>query len=108
MPLVLVVEPDGALRDVLCRVLGRHGYHTLPAGSAAEAAAVVRGRSVDLLLTEVALPDSTGPALAARLGAGRVLCTSGGGDNVSAPLLVKPFSPQELLERMREVLPPVR
>jgi DNA-binding response OmpR family regulator len=105
---VLVVEPDDALRGVLCQQLARHGYHVLPAINALEACELAEGRTVDLLLTEGILPRTTGPALAEQLRSKQphlvVLYTCRLESDAPMPFLVKPFGPSELLAKVRDVL----
>ena len=88
------------------RALGGTGLHILTAGSASEAFAAVAGAQIDLLVTDLSLPDLSGPALAAKLQdedpALRVLFVSGWPDLDAFPevgdahLLTKPFTFEEL------------
>jgi signal transduction histidine kinase len=67
---ILVVEDEAALRTLAARVLRLHGYEVLEAGSVAEALAIwaERGATIDLLFTDMVLPDhQTGRQLAAIL-----------------------------------------
>jgi PAS domain S-box-containing protein len=116
---VLVVEDQRGVRRLVSRILTRHGYMVLEAEGAAEARALfeVHGRSIDLLITDIVMPDTPGPALAAELCERhpdlRVLFMSGyvGRDldaqtdtmsHVAA--LEKPFSPSALLETINHIL----
>jgi len=65
-PVVLVVDDDGFLRKVLGKILGEH-YEVQLAASGAEAMAMVRRRSPDLILMDVSLPDIDGVDLTRRL-----------------------------------------
>jgi signal transduction histidine kinase len=116
---VLLVEDEERVRQIATEVLERVGYHVLPEGSAAAALARAqahRGR-IELLLTDVVLPDMNGRELAERLRAerpdSRVLYTSGYTDEIkvlhgqTGPgtlFLPKPYDPPTLLRRVREVL----
>lgn len=118
---VLVVEDDEALRSVLCRLLDEQGYHVLCAAAPIEAielAADLDNR-IDLLLTDVGLPGVSGYQLADVLlrmvGQLQVIFVSGtseadiaeyppGGRRI--PHLMKPFTLEELLGRIREALAP--
>ena len=68
---VLVVEDDPSIRDLAQRVLLKRGYTVLAAASPGEAVALVgeRGVLVDLLVTDVMLPEMSGPDLAKILAA---------------------------------------
>jgi CheY-like chemotaxis protein len=63
---ILVVEDEPAVRQLVVRILGRAGYTTLEAGSAAEVEALIeaRGPLLDLLLTDVGLPGGGGRVVA--------------------------------------------
>ncbi|GEJ58894.1 ATP-binding protein [Anaeromyxobacter diazotrophicus] len=114
---ILLVEDDDALRAVARRALQQRGYTVLDASAAAAALAIAaeHPRPIDLLLTDVLLPDENGPALARRVGAlrpGVRLAFMSGytGDALgaelpaSAPFLPKPFTPAALLAAVRRAL----
>ncbi len=116
---VLVVEDEPALRHLVREVLEGAGYHVIEAKSPAEALAAsasYRG-SIDILVTDLVLPQMGGDALASRLKAERqvtaVLYMSGYPDQAlghhgviepGTPFLQKPFTPDALLRKVREVL----
>ena len=118
---LLVVENEAAIKTLVQMALERHGYVVLTAESGGEAlrlAAAHRG-PIDLLLTDVVMPDLRGPELARRLVADRpglaTLFMSGYmddaiGEDTSLSLPVpfefiqKPFSPSALVARVREML----
>jgi PAS domain S-box-containing protein len=115
---VLVVEDYGELRDLFEVILKGAGYRvmTAPDGSAAlELARSHRGR-IDVLLTDVVMPNMLGPELAQQLRAEnprlRVVFMSGHAQPMlgtaalepGVPLLQKPFMAPELLQKLREVL----
>ncbi|MDB4910106.1 MAG: sensor hybrid histidine kinase [Gemmatimonadetes bacterium] len=66
---VLVVEDDAAVRRALIRSLSRAGYSVLEAsnGTAALEIAGARQLPFDLLISDVEMPELTGPALAVRI-----------------------------------------
>jgi PAS domain S-box-containing protein len=116
---VLVVEDDEILRDLIAIFLGQGGYRVLAATSAVTALrwAADQSESIDLLLTDVAMPTMSGPDLVARLRTlgirTRVLFMSGYTADVIAnrglftpdlPLLEKPFSKDSLLRGVRDAL----
>jgi two-component system response regulator AtoC len=63
MATVLIVEPDRASREHLDRLLSAAGHAVLQAISASEALRAVKSESLDLVLTELRLPDRSGTAL---------------------------------------------
>jgi signal transduction histidine kinase len=116
---LLVVEDQAPLRRLVGHVLRDFGYTVLEASDATEALEIARRGDVaiDLLLTDVVMPRMRGPELAAKMRAERprtkVLFMSGymddaslaGTDGGRAPLLIaKPFSPEALARKVREVL----
>jgi signal transduction histidine kinase len=116
---ILLVEDEAAVRSLVRRVLERRGYLVLEATNGAEAIQIVESypERIDLILTDVVMPDITGPALveilAPRLRDLRVLFMSGytdqeiirrGVDEFHAGFIGKPFSPDELGLKVREVL----
>jgi PAS domain S-box-containing protein len=116
---VLVVEDEDAMREVTRRILVRNGYHVVTAAHGTEAVGLVAALEdpPDLLLTDVVMPRMLGRELAdriVRLRPGmRVLFMSGYARPVLAEqgtldpgvaLISKPFSTDELLVAVREVL----
>ena len=116
---ILIVEDDANIRTVAERILSRGGYTVLSAAapSAAIELAADPGRAIHLLLSDVLLPEMTGPRLAKQLLATRprlaVLYMSGYTENAivqdgklepGVEFLAKPFGPAELLRKVREVL----
>ncbi|MEU4626325.1 PAS domain S-box protein [Actinoplanes sp. NPDC023801] len=61
---VLIVEDEPALARVVARIVGNGGYHVLVAASGPEALAVYDQHGCDLLLTDVIMPEMSGPRLA--------------------------------------------
>jgi len=116
---ILLVEDDPAVRAVTGKVLRESGYHVIEERGAGEAllASEKHAGPIDLLLTDVAMPHMNGPELARRLAAARptmkVLCMSGYTDESSVlhgvresriAYLQKPFAPDALASKVREVL----
>jgi signal transduction histidine kinase/CheY-like chemotaxis protein len=115
---ILVVEDRAALRVLVRRMLHDEGYTVLDAGDPATALAIAESHPgpIDLLLTDVVMPGLRGPELAIRVRdlrpATRVLFMSGyvegtsiiGGEGEAPPLLAKPFTPEQLARKVREVL----
>jgi PAS domain S-box-containing protein len=116
---VLVVEDAAAVRAVTRQVLQRQGYTILeaPNGEAALQVAAAHHGSIHLLLTDVVMPVLSGRLLAERLAPlrpdTRVLYTSGYTDDsivrhgileAGIAYLQKPFTPDSLARKVREVL----
>lgn len=117
---LLVVENEAAIKHLVQVALERHGYVVLTAESGSEALrlAAAHAGPIDLLITDVVMPDLRGPELARRLAVERpdltTLFMSGymddalGEDPSSLPVPVdfiqKPFSPSALAARVREML----
>ena len=110
---VLVAEDDAAVRSLVCRVLERHGYGVVTAPDGPEALEALRDRSssIDLLLSDAAMPEMPGPELLEmarelRPGLPVLLMSGHGKDEVGdgVPYLAKPFTPAELVRRVGQAL----
>ena len=116
---ILLVEDDPMVREVTRRILGGAGCEVVPATGPEGALQLMAGgeTEVDMLLTDVVMPGTSGPELAERLREARpglrVLFMSGYTDDAltrlklapgTIALLPKPFSAVDLTRRVREVL----
>lgn len=107
---VLVVDDQDVVRDVIALSLESAGYRVLQASSPTDAIALVRGdESVDLLVTDVVMPEMDAFELASRVTCERpgmrVLYTSGYTDAAAeGPFIQKPFTPTQLVEKVASVL----
>ena len=115
---ILFVEDEPAVRSMTAHMLTRAGYRVLAAATPTEAVALFEDHAdeVDLLLTDVVMPEMHGPALAERLVARRpdlrVLFVSGYSDAMPATatptdritFLPKPFPPSRLVTAIAELL----
>jgi PAS domain S-box-containing protein len=114
---VLIVEDEQAIRTLTRTILERAGYRVqaTPTATDAEALFAQDPGGIDLLVTDVALPDGTGPALFKRLcekrPSLRVLYMSGYADDTLVDqaalehgFLQKPFLPKGLVRKVRETL----
>ncbi len=57
---VLLIDDDGDLRQLLRRFLVRSGFEVLEAGHGREALNLLRGGAVDLIVTDIIMPDMEG------------------------------------------------
>jgi PAS domain S-box-containing protein len=118
---VLVVEDQAEVRAYAVAVLKAYGYRVVEAGNAGEALLLCErdGPRIDLVLTDVVMPNMSGRELAQRLGklqlGIKVLFMSGYTDEVivnngvleeGAEFIQKPFSPEQLAGKIRAVLGP--
>ena len=116
---VLVVEDHEPMRNLACDALKSQGYSVVSAASGEEAIGLAADRRnpIDLVLTDIVMPDMDGRELCRRLGSIRpnikVLYMSGYTDdviglegtlNAHSHLIRKPFSVSSLTQKMREVL----
>jgi PAS domain S-box-containing protein len=116
---VLLVEDDEALRHLAARVLRDAGYTVLDTRSATEAVLLGTHHEgvIDLLLTDVVMPQMSGRTVTELLTQQRpslrVLYMSGYTDDVvvkrgvlatGTAFLQKPFTPEQLLQKVRTVL----
>ena len=116
---ILLVEDQPEVRSVVQKLLARHGYAVLSAGNGEEALQAAREHHsrIDLLITDVVMPDMNGRALAKRFlrerPEARELYMSGYTEDAivqrgiierSLAFIQKPFTPTGLLQKIREVL----
>ena len=116
---IVVVEDDESVRELVDLMLRGHGYDVLtaPDGETAARLCAEHPGGVDLLLTDVVMPELNGRVLADRLGAMfpglRVLFMSGYSDEAvvrhgmirpNTAFIEKPFSEATLARKVREVL----
>jgi PAS domain S-box-containing protein len=117
---ILLVEDQSEVRSFAADVLRSNGYRVIAAGSGQEALEICRDRGpagVDLLLTDVVMPEMGGRVLwdraRVRCPAMRVLFMSGYTEDAilrhgiatnEVTLLAKPFAPHDLLRKIRAVL----
>jgi PAS domain S-box-containing protein len=114
---ILVVEDDPAVRMAAILALESHGYRVVQAHNGDEARRMVeRDASIALVLTDVVMPQLSGPELAAQLAKThpdlRVLFMSGYAEDSMlrrenfphTAIISKPFLPRELAAKVRQVL----
>jgi PAS domain S-box-containing protein len=114
---ILLVEDDASVRTLARKTLEARGYRVLEAADGKEAMEIAQSQSLDLLLTDMVLPGIGGSEIAARIHdihpQSKVLYTSGYTDDAivrgglierGSAFLEKPFTPNLLARRIREVL----
>jgi len=116
---ILLAEDDDALRSLGARVLGAFGYRVLVARTGAEALRIVANHEgpIDLVATDVVMPEMSGSQLVAEVLKARpgirVLFMSGYTDDEvmrrgvidgQTAFLQKPFTPDVLAHKVRAVL----
>jgi two-component system OmpR family response regulator len=113
---LLVVDDERAIRDPLSQYLSRNGFRVSKAKDGAEARRLLAAYAIDLVLLDIMMPGEDGLALCAHLRAtegppvilltakaeetDRIVGLEIGADDY----VVKPFSPRELLARIKTVL----
>jgi CheY-like chemotaxis protein len=112
---ILLVEDDQPVRDLVYQVLEAAGYRVLAASRPSEVEPLLEQEdNVDLLLSDIVMPEMTGFELASRVRSSRpglrMLFVSGNAyvaaskSRVDAELLKKPFTPDELTQAVRRTL----
>ena len=105
------------MRDLICEILRTRGYRVLATNRGHEALRLIQGTPVDLLISDVVMPEMNGVVLAQRIHevgrSTRILFVSGYSENDMADqglealafqVLQKPFTPETLARKVREVL----
>jgi len=115
---ILLVEDEAVLRGLAARILREAGYFVLEAGDAGEALTVSESYPgvIDLLLTDIVMPRTSGHELAEQLTRQRLFARTllmsgytrelagGPADMPSTGFLAKPFTPEGLLQAVRDAL----
>ena len=116
MPTILVVDDDPHIREVVCFALKKDGFATVEAGDGEQALARFRELHPDLVVLDIVMPELDGAAVCRALRristvpivflssrddeVDRILGLELGGDDY----VTKPFSPRELVARIRAIL----
>jgi PAS domain S-box-containing protein len=116
---VLLIEDDGSLRDVVCEILEGAGYTVLVADGGAKALQIADEYTgaIQLIVTDVIMPGLSGKHAAETIKSARseveILFISGytseaiakhGVLEAGAKFLSKPFTTEDLLRKIRDVL----
>ena len=118
---ILLVEDSDVVRDVITRMLEDAGFTVLPASGGEEALSISRRKDapIDLLLTDIVMPEMSGVELADRLERERpdvrVLFMTGYAEEVVVnegilgkhrECIGKPFTREQITKRVRKLLSP--
>ncbi|OIP34571.1 MAG: hypothetical protein AUK27_07325 [Deltaproteobacteria bacterium CG2_30_66_27] len=118
---ILLVEDSDVVRNVIARMLEEGGFTVLPASSGVEALALARrgDTAIDLLLTDIVMPEMSGVELVDRIEKERpgmrILFMTGYADEVVVnegilgkhrECIGKPFTQEQITKRVREILSP--
>ncbi len=116
---ILIVEDEDRLRKLALKVLRKYGYNAKEAENSREALRIIKERKglIHLLLTDVVMPDMSGPELVGKITSVqpeiKVLYMSGYTDDAivhhgvlepGVNFIEKPFSTEGLVQKVREVL----
>ncbi|TXR51483.1 phosphate regulon transcriptional regulator PhoB [Reinekea thalattae] len=116
---ILIVDDEAAIREVIAAALEMAGYHTIEAANGQDAHGLVVDQKPDLILLDWMMPHVSGVELARRLKRDPLtaeipiimLTAKGEEDHKIAGLeagaddyITKPFSPRELVARLKAVL----
>jgi two-component system, cell cycle sensor histidine kinase and response regulator CckA len=111
---ILVVDGEPAALEIIARILHYGGYRVLEASTSEEALSLVSSHEIQLILTDADMPGSALLDRALETGAGvRVLRMSGSASgtregapvtSLGTPHIGKPFTAQDLLEKVRTAL----
>jgi two-component system cell cycle sensor histidine kinase/response regulator CckA len=116
---ILLVEDEEGLRGLNARGLSSRGYKVLEAGNGLEAIAVIESHegAVDLVVSDVVMPEMDGPTLAAQLRARnpnlKIIFVSGYAedafeknlpDDVKFNFLPKPFTLKQLVAAVKDTM----
>lgn len=116
MPLVLIVDDEPAISEALSYALVRERFAVACVGLGGEALEFVRTQGADLVVLDIGLPDMSGLDVCReirRIGEVPVLFLSARGEEFDRVLglelgaddyVVKPFSPREVVARIRTIL----
>jgi DNA-binding response OmpR family regulator len=120
MARILVIEDDSMLRNMMRQMLEHEGYEVLVAEDGIEAGKLYKKNEVDLVITDVLMPEKDGleviMEIRAKMPQVKIIAISGGGRISHTDYLVaarrlgahrtlsKPFIRQELLDTLHELL----
>jgi two-component system, OmpR family, response regulator len=113
---ILIVEDDRAIRDLLAKLLVDNGYRVSKASNGRDMDRELKNRNISLVLLDLMLPGESGDSICKRLRQESnlpIIMLTAKGEEVDKVVgleigaddyITKPFSPRELLARVRAVL----
>jgi len=120
MELILVIDDDDQIRELLRNVIEHAGYEVMEASDGEEGIRLFRERRADLIITDIVMPRKEGIEtimdLRVEFPEVKIIAMSGGGrlgpetyleiaeGFGSDHILTKPFSNEELLKAVHELL----
>ncbi|MEL6305248.1 MAG: sigma-54 dependent transcriptional regulator, partial [Bacteroidota bacterium] len=117
MPKILIVEDDSAFRQMLSRFLTKNGFEVSQAHNIKEARNQIDGKSFEIVLSDVRLPEGNGQDLlkttSSDLAVSKVILMTGYGEVKSAveamkkgafDYVTKPFTPEQILKVINDAL----
>jgi DNA-binding response OmpR family regulator len=122
MSRILVVDDNTSMREAVCEMLQLAGYETISVENGRFAAQIHRSDPVDLIITDLFMPDTDGLEIIYQFRHEfpdvKIIAVSGGGSRGLVELLsvakkmgaqralMKPFSWEDLLAAVQELLNP--
>ena len=121
MARILIIDDEWDIRNLVSRILKQEGHEVIEAADGKEGVRIFRENLPDLLITDIIMPEKEGLETIMELRRDfpnvRTIAISGGGKSLDGDTclqfakglganrtLAKPFSRQELLEAVQEVL----
>ncbi len=120
MARILVIDDNPALREAICELLQQAGFETVPLTSGRRAAQIHRAEPVQLVITDIFMPDTDGLEIVSEFRRNfpdvKIIAMSGGGSLGMMELLsvaermgahrslMKPFDLHELLSVVKDLL----
>ena len=114
---ILVVDDEDKLLELCTEILSQQGYRVLPANNCTEALQLLDNNKIDLMFSDVVMPDMDGYELALMVAQKypdiKIQMTSGFTDDKQSTmtddtlhqnLLAKPYRSQDLLGKIRQLL----
>ena len=118
---ILIVDDDLSILEVLDARLGAWGFRVLKADSAGKARAILKKEAVDLMVSDVKMPGTSGPELFAKIRGdfphlpvifltayGTIPDAVAAVKNGAVDYISKPFDGRELIQKLESVLAPGR
>ncbi len=119
MAQILLIDDDDVLRGILAKALGYAGHSVIQAADGQQGVELARAAEIDLVITDLIMPVQEGVETIVQLRRERpalpIIAISGGlthsktylkiAEKIGAKrILAKPFTPQELLATVNEVI----